>query len=109
MATHSTILACRIPMDRGAWWATVHGVVQSQIQLNQVNTHTHRTVFVHYKGKYNFNLKKVRLQDESENVELCQYVLILEKPQIRTLITSNKHKKICLLMTKSLGGNEKCQ
>ena len=31
MATHSSILAWRIPMDRGAWWATVHGVAQSQI------------------------------------------------------------------------------
>ena len=26
MATHSSVLAWRIPMDRGAWWATVHGV-----------------------------------------------------------------------------------
>ena len=26
MATHSSILAWRIPMDRGAWWATVHVV-----------------------------------------------------------------------------------
>ena len=25
MATHSSILAWRIPMDKGAWWATVHG------------------------------------------------------------------------------------
>jgi len=25
MATHSSILAWRIPMDRGAWQATVHG------------------------------------------------------------------------------------
>ena len=25
MATHSSILAWRILMDRGAWWATVHG------------------------------------------------------------------------------------
>ena len=25
MATHSSILASRIHMDRGAWWATVHG------------------------------------------------------------------------------------
>ena len=28
MATHSSILAWRIPMDRGAWWATVHGVTK---------------------------------------------------------------------------------
>ena len=30
MATHSSILAWRILMNRGAWWATVHGVVKSQ-------------------------------------------------------------------------------
>ena len=29
MATHSSILAWRIPMDRGAWRATVHGVTES--------------------------------------------------------------------------------
>jgi len=26
MANHSNILVWRFPMDRGAWWATVHGV-----------------------------------------------------------------------------------
>ena len=31
MATHSRILAWRIPMDRGAWKATVHGVLQARI------------------------------------------------------------------------------
>ena len=34
MATHSRILAWRIPMDRGAWWTAVHGVAQSQARLN---------------------------------------------------------------------------
>ena len=29
MATHSSILARRIPMDRGAWQATVRGVTES--------------------------------------------------------------------------------
>ena len=29
MATHSSILAWRIPMDRGAWWATVQRVAES--------------------------------------------------------------------------------
>ena len=29
METHSSILAQRIPMDRGAWRATVHGVAKS--------------------------------------------------------------------------------
>ena len=29
MATHTSILAWRISMDREAWWATVHGVTKS--------------------------------------------------------------------------------
>ena len=29
MATHSSIIAWRIPKDRGAWWTTVHGVSES--------------------------------------------------------------------------------
>ena len=33
MATHSKILAWKNPMDRGAWWATVHGVAKNWTQL----------------------------------------------------------------------------
>ena len=29
MATYSSILAWRIPMDRGVWWAIVHGIAKS--------------------------------------------------------------------------------
>ena len=29
MVTHSSILAWRIPVVRGAWWARVHGVTES--------------------------------------------------------------------------------
>ena len=34
IATHSSILAWRIPMDRGAWRATVHGVTKSWTWLS---------------------------------------------------------------------------
>ena len=34
MATHSSILAWRIPMDQGAWQATVHGVAKSWTRLS---------------------------------------------------------------------------
>ena len=33
MATLSSILAWRIPMDRGAWWAIIQGVAKSQTRL----------------------------------------------------------------------------
>ena len=39
MATHSSILAWRIPMDRGAWQATVHVVTKSQTQLSDKAQH----------------------------------------------------------------------
>ena len=38
MTTHSSILAWRIPMNRGAWWATVHRVTKSPRRLAQTGT-----------------------------------------------------------------------
>ena len=34
MATHSRILAWRIPMDKGAWQSVVHRVAKSQTRLS---------------------------------------------------------------------------
>ena len=34
MATHSSILGLDNLMDRGAWWAAVHGVAMSQAPLS---------------------------------------------------------------------------
>ena len=33
-ATHSSIIAWIMHMDRGAWWATVHGVTKSRTGLS---------------------------------------------------------------------------
>ena len=38
MTTHSSILAWRIPMARGAWWATVYNVAESD--MTEVTWHT---------------------------------------------------------------------
>ena len=37
-ATHYSILAWRIPMDRGAWQATGHGVAKSRTRPEQLST-----------------------------------------------------------------------
>ena len=37
MATHSSLLAWRILMDRGAWQATVHRVTKSWILLKRLS------------------------------------------------------------------------
>ena len=36
MATHASIRAWRIPMDTGAWYATVHRVTQSWTRLKNL-------------------------------------------------------------------------
>ena len=33
-------------MDRGAWWAVVHGAAKSQIRLINTHTHTHTHVYI---------------------------------------------------------------
>ena len=38
MATNSSIIAWRIPIDRGAWWATIHGVAELDM-AEQLSTH----------------------------------------------------------------------
>ena len=40
-AMHSSVLAWRIPMDRGAWQATVHVVTKSWTQLKPLSTARH--------------------------------------------------------------------
>ena len=41
MATHSSTVTWRIPMDRGAWQGIVHEAAKSWTRLNYYHTHTH--------------------------------------------------------------------
>ena len=54
MATHSSILAWRIPMDRGAWRATVHRVPGLK-QLARL----HRSYIYHQKEGIKRHLHKI--------------------------------------------------
>ena len=44
MATYSSILSWRIPMDRGAWRATVHRVTKESDMTVQLSTHTRQRI-----------------------------------------------------------------
>ena len=46
MAIHSSILARRIPKDRGAWQAAVRGVTKSQTRLSR-----HGRILLHKNGE----------------------------------------------------------
>ena len=43
MATHSSVLAWRIP-GTGAWWAAVYGVAQSQTRLKRLSSSSSNTL-----------------------------------------------------------------
>ena len=55
MAAHSSILAWRIPMDRGAWRATVHRVTQSRTH-EQLSTAQHSMRYRCTRGHLPLNL-----------------------------------------------------
>ena len=44
MTTHSSVLAWRIPMDRGSWRATVHRLTERRTQLKRWE---HKHIFCH--------------------------------------------------------------
>ena len=46
MTTHSSILAWRIPIDRGAWRAAVHGVAERDM-TKQLSTHIPYILLLH--------------------------------------------------------------
>ena len=46
MATHPSILAWRIPMDRGAWRVAVHGVRKTE-RLSTAHICIHHTLFIY--------------------------------------------------------------
>ena len=43
MATHSSVLAWRIPGGGGAWWAAVYGVAQSRTGLKRLSSSSSRS------------------------------------------------------------------
>ena len=47
MATHSSILAWKNAMDRGAWWATVGGGYKELDTTERTHTHTHTHTSIH--------------------------------------------------------------
>ena len=42
MATHSSVLAWRIPGTEEPWWASVYGVAQSQTRLKRLSSSSSR-------------------------------------------------------------------
>ena len=72
------------PMDRGAWWVTVHGVAKSQTQLNDFTHTSHNTI-------YKTELKQIKDLNVRPNT-----IKLLEENIGRILFDIN-HSNFCFL------------
>ena len=52
MATHSSILTWRIPIDRGTWHAAVHGVTESDMTERLSSAHLLQILICAYREVY---------------------------------------------------------
>ena len=60
MATHSSIPAGRIPMERGAWQVTVHSVAKNRTRLKRLSTHACTHILSHT-HTHSINNRKVQI------------------------------------------------
>ena len=51
MATHSSVLAWRIPGTGRAWWAAVYGVAQSQTRLKQLSNSSSSIILLIFQSR----------------------------------------------------------
>ena len=86
METHFSILAWRIPMDREAWWATVHGVPKSRTRLKRLSRHI-SSMYIRGRG-FQRHLKQSRIY--------WGYELVVGEQSPFTLLTSKTLLKKCL-------------
>ena len=104
MATRSSTLAWRIPIDRGAWQATVHGVTKSQTQLGDK---AHITVMwmVYYdptfqmsnaRGKSAYCSKYAIYKEYYYTSALNSLCLRIYTSNLRMLIREGCLSKLCL-------------
>ena len=70
MATHSSILAWNIPMDREAWRATAHGALKSQTRLSDFTFRSRLHCLYRCRG-HEFELWSGRFHRPAEQLAPC--------------------------------------
>ena len=89
MATHSSTLAWRIPMDRGAWWAAVHGVTKS---LTDGAT-KHSTAHILIKNLKGIHLVRSHASTYGCNKRICRVLGLIGFHKLTTACNVTKSKR----------------
>ena len=77
METHSSILVWRIPMNKGAWWATVYGVAKSQTSLSdQAQLNSQLWGFSYKLQLAHFHQSSMSEAPSCLVSELCSFILL---------------------------------
>ena len=63
------------PMDRGAWWTTVHAVSKSHIWLKQLSTHAHKKLRNFYGDYTSYSGFRLKLKEVGEKNRQFRYDL----------------------------------
>ena len=82
MATHSSILAWRIPIDRGVWRAIVHAVTKSQTGLSDYAqqtahmhvhacAHTYTPIYTHTHTHIYIYIERERARERESSISMC--------------------------------------
>ena len=88
------------PMDRGARWATVHGVAKGQIQLS-IHTHTHTHTHVFFLC-ISFRMYALPLLHSTAGKTVFHHLLISNVPYSPAMNGLLFRGKICLLNIETL-------
>ena len=97
MAAHSSLLAWRIPVDRGAWWATVHGVTKSRTRLKQLSIHTWAMCALVYTGAFSGQVLLSR-DTRALFIQYQRHQLCIRKPFFKSFSPSSWPKSLVSLV-----------
>ena len=94
MATHSSTLAWRIPMDKGDWQATVHGVSKSKTRLgDQAQQSTNQSLGLAMPKEALRGQSLIHVNSEDHRTKCGRHQVSDKKQTQRNLCNMEKKKK----------------
>ena len=84
-ATHPSILAWRIPMDKGVWWAIVHNIAKSQTWLKQLSMHANAGLIFAMKNQF-FDWWKSVIFEVKEAIAQKSGISVLQEKEANYII-----------------------